>query len=137
MKRRLVLAMTLLVTAMTLCAAPYSDILSGAKANSITLKNAEISYRNALISVDKNSLEDQDYSELGKLIYRNDAEHKAVAVGKSETYMIYDRDDSETVRMYYLAVTLEECVTVNGELLSLARLDPITTPEEDLKALLK
>ena len=80
--------------------------------------------------VDKNSLEDQDYSELGKLIYRNDAEHKAVAVGKSETYMIYDRDNSETVRMYYLAVTLEECVTVNGELLSLARLDPITTPEE-------
>ena len=59
MKRRLVLAMTLLVTAMTLCAAPYSDILSGAKANSITLKNAEISYRNALISVDKNSLEDE------------------------------------------------------------------------------
>ena len=59
MKRRLVLAMTLLVTAMTLCAAPYSDILSGAKANSITLKNAEISYRNALISVDKNSLDDE------------------------------------------------------------------------------
>lgn len=59
MKRRFVLAMTLLVTAMTLCAAPYSDILSGAKANSITLKNAEISYRNALISVDKNSLEDE------------------------------------------------------------------------------
>lgn len=59
MKRRLVLAMTLLMTAMTLCAAPYSDILSGAKANSITLKNAEISYRNALISVDKNSLDDE------------------------------------------------------------------------------
>ena len=79
---------------------------------------------------DKNPLEEEDYSELGKLIYLNDAEHKAVAVGKSGTYMIYDRDPSETVRMYALSVTLEECVTVDEKLHSLARLDPITTPEE-------
>ena len=59
MKRKCVLSMALLMVAMTLCAAPYSDILSGAKANSITLKNAEISYRNSLITVEKNGLKDE------------------------------------------------------------------------------
>ncbi|MGN0907919.1 MAG: TolC family protein [Bullifex sp.] len=59
MKKTCVLVMTLLMTAMTLCAAPYSDILEGAKANSITLKNAEISYRNSQITVEKNELKDE------------------------------------------------------------------------------
>ncbi len=80
------------------------------------------------IVTDQNELIEQDYVELGKLTYV-DAE-QAVAVGKNETYLIYDRSYDENVHMTYLPVTLEECVTVGEAIHSLARLEPITKMEE-------
>lgn len=59
MKKIIFTAMILFIAAMGIFASSYSDIISSAKENNISLKNAEISYLNSKLTIEKSELEDE------------------------------------------------------------------------------
>lgn len=59
MKKIVFTAMILFLAVMGIFASNYSDIIKSAKENNISLKNAEISYLNSKLTIEKSELEDE------------------------------------------------------------------------------
>lgn len=59
MKKIVFTAMILFLAVMGIFASNYSDIINSAKENNISLKNAEISYLNSKLTIEKSELEDE------------------------------------------------------------------------------